>query len=539
METSMSGWSTTEEILANNRLDKLDPAMLARYESRISDAMGRRTCTEHTRQETLTAIEVWCDNRDAPMVYWLNGMAGTGKTTIAYTLASKLESRGQLGASFFCTVTSDECRKASTIIPTIAYQLARQSTPFQAALGQSLKKEPDAAKLSISKQFELLIVEPLDNIAGKMARNLIVVIDALDECYDDNVVSLILDSLFSSDRKLPLKFLITSRPEPAIYERLLVQSDTLRTLLHLHEVNEESIQRDIKLYLREGLVSVRHSEDEIDKLAALSGRLFIYAATAVRYIVPRSISVDSRSRLNTMLGINTKPSKKHSAIDALYSSLLSGAIENKDLEIDERDNILSVLWAIVSSPHPVPLEGVVKIAELDDEVAALAALAPLRSVLHISHTNTVSLFHASFSEFIFDQSRSSNFYCDERVMRHRSAQRCLRFINLQPPNSFQPGIVVSPYLIYASLNWLSFITWRAPESKELFGDLSAFYGSQFEHWLRFIESYGEETAFKIALKMASLYLWLHGVGPYLKSTTFDEPNRSLCFSVLAFKLPKT
>ncbi|CAE6529728.1 unnamed protein product [Rhizoctonia solani] len=256
--------------------------MLARYESRISDAMGRRTCTEHTRQETLTAIEVWCDNRDAPMVYWLNGMAGTGKTTIAYTLASKLESRGQLGASFFCTVTADECRKASTIIPTIAYQLARQSTPFQAALGQSLKKEPDAAKLSISKQFELLIVEPLDNIAGKMARNLIVVIDALDECYDDNVVSLILDSLFSSDRKLPLKFFITSRPEPAIYERLLVQSDTLRTLLHLHEVNEESIQRDIKLYLREGLVSVRHSEDEIDKLAALSGRLFIYAATAVR-----------------------------------------------------------------------------------------------------------------------------------------------------------------------------------------------------------------------------------------------------------------
>ncbi|KAH7317476.1 hypothetical protein B0J17DRAFT_349465 [Rhizoctonia solani] len=310
MEISMSEWSNIYDTLVSTYLDKLKPAMLAHYDSRISDAIGRRACTADTREETVTKIEEWCDDPTSPMIYWMNGMAGTGKTTIAYTLARKLESRAQLGASFFCTVTSKECRDAGSIVPTIAHQLSYRSTPFQAALVEVLKQHPNAATLTIPKQVERLLLDPLDAVGNNMAQNLVVIIDALDECHNSNVVGLILDSLFTSTGRLPIKFFITSPPEPGIYEKLAAQSNDLRSVLHLHEVCEDSIQRDIRRFLQEGLKLIHPSEDEIEKLTALSGRLFIFAATAVRYIVPESTPVDSRARLKIMLEVNSKSTKK-------------------------------------------------------------------------------------------------------------------------------------------------------------------------------------------------------------------------------------
>ncbi|CAE6474331.1 unnamed protein product [Rhizoctonia solani] len=99
----------------------------------------------------------WTYDRDAPAVYRINGMAGTDKTTIACTFAEWLERHELLAASFFCTRTSADCRDVTRIIPTIVYQLARNSAPFQSTLCDILSAEPDAGSKNISKQFERLL----------------------------------------------------------------------------------------------------------------------------------------------------------------------------------------------------------------------------------------------------------------------------------------------------------------------------------------------------------------------------------------------
>ncbi|KAH7316396.1 hypothetical protein B0J17DRAFT_686938 [Rhizoctonia solani] len=76
-------------------------------------------------------------------IYWMNGMAGAGKTTIASTFCERVEQRILLAASFFCTRNSVECRSMARIVPTIAYQLARYSIPFQSALCKILGQTPD------------------------------------------------------------------------------------------------------------------------------------------------------------------------------------------------------------------------------------------------------------------------------------------------------------------------------------------------------------------------------------------------------------
>ncbi|QRW24524.1 glycine dehydrogenase [Rhizoctonia solani] len=107
------------------KLTKLSPSMSAIYNSAESDDIKRGSCTPGTRKPQIDLLLEWAHTPDAGKTCWMNGMAGTGKTTIAYSVCSGLEKASQLGASFFCSRVIPECRQVRRIIPSIAYQLAR------------------------------------------------------------------------------------------------------------------------------------------------------------------------------------------------------------------------------------------------------------------------------------------------------------------------------------------------------------------------------------------------------------------------------
>ncbi|GAB1526505.1 hypothetical protein RhiTH_009672 [Rhizoctonia solani] len=470
----------------DNQLKELKPAMLALYNSHISHNVGRGPCTQDTRSETLAEIEKWYEDPARPAIFWLNGMAGTGKTTIAYTIASKLETQGRLGASFFCTIASEECKAATGIIPTIACQLSYQSTPFKAKLGEAIEQHPNAPTSLISNQLDWLLVDTLSAAAHNMPKSLVVVIDALDECSGRGMVGLLLKSLFvgAIAGKLPIKFLITSRPEPRIYEALASQSDDLRSVLNLHEVNQDSVRQDIRKYLQQELSSLLDHEtgDKLDCLVESSGQLFIYAATAVRYIDVENPEVDSRDRLDAMIAIESNSTQRHADIDALYDRILSRALEKK--EPFEREKILSVVWTAVCRDSPTSLTEMTVLAGLRDEKATSSALASLRSVLHVSKNQYVSTFHASFPQFILDRSRSDNFSCDMGKVREAWSLRCLKTLRIEL--SSHPNLTdVSPRLEFADWHWvILFERQQKSELTEFYSELESLFENHFEGWLR-------------------------------------------------------
>src|ERR1700749_206636 len=59
------------------------------------------TCLPNTRVDLLREIYTWADRKDGRFIYLLNGLAGTGKSTIARTVARKYFENEHLGASFF------------------------------------------------------------------------------------------------------------------------------------------------------------------------------------------------------------------------------------------------------------------------------------------------------------------------------------------------------------------------------------------------------------------------------------------------------
>ncbi|CEL54397.1 putative WD repeat-containing protein alr3466 OS=Nostoc sp, (strain PCC 7120 / UTEX 2576) GN=alr3466 PE=4 SV=1 [Rhizoctonia solani AG-1 IB] len=183
-DASLSVWNTVDEHHVYTRLEALLPSKLAAHNSRLAPEIKRRACTHDTRVQILLELNEWSLDLAVPNIYWMNGMAGTGKTTIAYTFSESLKVRKTLGASFFCSRTSGECRDIGRIMPTIAYQLARYSRPFQVALARILGSDPDIGTQSITHQFEKLIMEPLASVKDAMPTGLVVAVSSASDLVE-------------------------------------------------------------------------------------------------------------------------------------------------------------------------------------------------------------------------------------------------------------------------------------------------------------------------------------------------------------------
>ncbi|KAJ7830558.1 hypothetical protein B0H14DRAFT_3464699 [Mycena olivaceomarginata] len=128
---------------------------------------------------------------------------------------------------------------------------------------------------------EMLLQEPMQAVKSEMPESVIVVIDALDECDDGDALQQFLETLLKLAVDLPIKFFLTSRPEPAIREKMLTPGYS-PSVLHLHDIEESIVEADIKKYLTEALgsMSPTSSPNDVERLAKHAGKLFIYFPTA-------------------------------------------------------------------------------------------------------------------------------------------------------------------------------------------------------------------------------------------------------------------
>ncbi|KAG7105252.1 hypothetical protein HYQ44_016564 [Verticillium longisporum] len=179
---------------------------------------GAEACLDRTRVELLGDIREWmCDPNREPLC-WLHGKAGTGKSTIAQSVARELAAKGLLAASFFFKRGEGDRGRSRLFYPTIAAQLASSFPAAAAQMRHTIEGNPDIASKSLGEQFRMLVLKPLENVS--VASSMTVVIDALDECDGENDIKAIITQLSQIKKitSIPLNFFITSRNEPPIRE---------------------------------------------------------------------------------------------------------------------------------------------------------------------------------------------------------------------------------------------------------------------------------------------------------------------------------
>ncbi|KAG9100798.1 hypothetical protein FS749_012731 [Ceratobasidium sp. UAMH 11750] len=485
------------------RLKSLPNSPAATYRSADSDNLRRGGCTPNTRVDVLRQLHDWAYDNKSHRIYWLNGMAGTGKTTIAYSLCAQLERARKLAASFFCSRQLPACRDVNRIIPSIAYQLSLFSRPFRRAISNVLEENPEAYNQTLPEQFKQLVVDPLKEVE-EFPADRIIVLDALDECSDKDGVDRLLDIILSNTSSLPIKFFVTSRPDAKILDRMWERrAERVRTELRLHELERNTVQDDIKTYLKSNLDRIDHSPAQLETLVARSGILFIYAATVVRYIGADNYS-KSANRLDTILhsANPSSSSRGNRDIDALYTAILNEAFDDASLDDSDKACMELVLRTILCAQEPLPIATIAGLLGLDGQRSVRPALRPLLSVLHVSDTtDIITTLHESFPDFMFDRGRSDRFHCNPQQHSARLAELCFNLIEapsspfnicgLESSYVFDADVpdlgerierAISNSLGYASRHWGAHLELAQP-SPELIGRLEQFLWTRLMLWL--------------------------------------------------------
>ncbi|KAJ7192310.1 hypothetical protein GGX14DRAFT_480176, partial [Mycena pura] len=368
--------------------------------------LKREACTPNTRTSIRKKIQRWVQDPlpDAPRVFWLTGHAGSGKSTIAFSIAQHYGKNSDLlAANFFCSRQFADTRSRKYIIPSIVYQLARHSSSFRRALVAinqfGAPDEPD-------EQLNTLLVEPWKECLRQrqfQIPSFLVVVDALDEIADSEG-SIFLQELLGviSDGHLAgLRFLVTSRPDSDIVA--LCESFPPNAVCRLHQVDMDDVSGDIRMFLHAKLPALK-DQPQLEEVARRSRGFFIYAATAVRYATPRSKMNpgEQLSLLDKFLGSGPN-SRDRFLLDKLYRQILGAAFS--DLEEEQFRPRLRILHAILSIPSALSVRTIAQLDPVFSENLVEIVVKDLHAVLYIQD-NKIYSYHSSFPDFIFDSKRS-------------------------------------------------------------------------------------------------------------------------------------
>jgi hypothetical protein len=414
----------------------------APYKTDVIEGQPKRGgCAEGTREDVLEHICEWAINGSSPPMFWLRGMAGEGKSTIAFTICEFFDEDNKnpkkprdvsLGASFCCSRQVESLRRRQNIVPMLAYQLAHHSRSFATALDGA---DLDAIDTS-NKQVEKLLVTPWNASVEERPPSLpltLVVIDALDEIEDDGGEKLLKEliqatQVMAQDGAHGLKILVTSRPHPSI-----VNATKSLPVYRLEDINAEDGRKDILTYLRSALpcIAVSGQDTIYDTIADHARGLFIYAATIVRVLSGQTQKEQKRT-LAIILGNSQQAAHSPNppmAIDTLYMQVLAANLEDRYI------SRLVVLHCIICALQPMPVSTIAQVAagaaedDLDEE-ATRRLVEGLHSVLYISDKDgCVYIYHKSFSDFLLDGNRSDQKYtCNAKLLHSTISMACFRIM---------------------------------------------------------------------------------------------------------------
>ncbi|KAI9172832.1 Atypical/ALPHA protein kinase [Paramyrothecium foliicola] len=481
-------------------LGKLRTAKGAAYDSHSNEHDPK--CHVGTRVDLLQQISEWANDPDGKVVYWLQGMAGTGKSTISRTVAQSCAAKAILGASFFFKRDQNDCNRADWLLTTIAAQLVRKFRSMAKSIQDAIEADPAVVESRMQNQFEKLITNPLRSIA-RIAQSpaiVVIVIDALDECQPVNdVQSLIyLLSQTKNVKSVRLKFFVTSRPELHIHEGFGDINHAHENFV-LQEIPQSLIERDISQYLNSELETIRirfnnsvqrhralpeqwPGQSSIQKLIDMSVPLFVFAATASRFIGDRYFG-DPEYCLNTILEFQGRI-----GFSQLYTTYLPTLNQQlivhttsgyRDRSDEEKDFVVRAFRRIVGSiimlANPLPVSCLSKLLKIPER-DIWSRLDPLHAVLNMppNPEEPVRLLHLSFRDFLIDANeRSRNeFWIDAKKTHKKLASDCLTllieggFLKKDICSLISPGKprkVVEPQKIteclpkevqYACLHWI-------------------------------------------------------------------------------------
>ncbi|RXW12254.1 hypothetical protein EST38_g13600 [Candolleomyces aberdarensis] len=344
---AMDGWEILQKHTAPSALHNSG----ARYDA--------PKCDEGTRVEVTRELMEWIEDRDGPQqLLCMTGAAGSGKSALQQSIAELCAGDNILGAAYFISAADRSRNTASTIVPTIAYQLGSNHPILQRAVSAAVERDPLIFCRSLKTQMDALVVRPFENLRRSNEYDIstfpyTILMDGLNECQGElsatmdpghvnlrrnaedrqaELLAAIKNSLLNND--LPFRIFIASRPEWAIHTALGTGGSLHELAYHIQLSDQYDATEDMRRYLQRRFqdIGIRigqpdwFTEGEIETLVQAGSGQFVYVATVFKYVSERRASPTNmlKTVLNWTPGQATRPFE---ALDILYTNILSNAKE--------------------------------------------------------------------------------------------------------------------------------------------------------------------------------------------------------------------
>lgn len=483
-------------------------------------------CLNNTRTELLDHISRWIESDDERCIFWLKGMAGTGKSTVARTISRKYH-RMLLEGSFFFSRGGGIRSKADKLVTTLARQLANNNSKAREYIARAVKTQIDIMDHSLQDQWDHLVIGPLSNLdPHSVPSPVLIVIDALDECDGENDIRIILQILSTARRltNIRIRIFVTGRPEAYVnagFNKIPVPD---REVFILHQISKALVDRDIKLFFQESLNTIReeHSLDNdwpgsetILRLVKNSSGLFIWASTACRYIGKGRRASTIMKRADQAANGFISGAGPEKQLDHIYTTvLLDFALQEFEDDTDKEESyheLRTVMGTIVVLCSPLSMVSISKLLQIPlSDVKS--TLNNLQAIFNVSTelTQPIRLHHPTIRDFLINKQRCSDnaFWVDELETHRDLGDRCLFLMStmLKPDicHLESPGAVlkdvsesrieqyISPELEYACLYWAQ----HYQQSKLLLPDshqVNDFFKKYLLCWLEVVHLLGKSA----------------------------------------------
>jgi type II secretory pathway predicted ATPase ExeA len=494
------------EAVAMFNLPFVDSALFDSFTDRNEDK-----CLPGTRQELLQQVQHWGRSSDRG-IFWLSGMAGTGKSTIARTLAQSFKDKGTLGASFFFKRNKEDRATAAKFFPTIVKQLAIHIPQMIAGIQKAIEDDPAIVKKTLPEQFDKLMLQPLLAVdQGQAVSSTLIVIDALDECEPNEDVKIILTLLEQvvTATSMAIRFFLTSRPEQLFRFKFKEIGERHVQHIPLDKVHDVMTKHDITLYLREKFSEIQKNpehnlprawpgEEQIETLATRATPLFIFAATVYRFVADSRF--DPEERLQEFL-TNSSGSKLDKTYRPVLKHLLADDGSDREKLIGEFQKIIGV---IILLADPLSVSSLAELLELEEHKISIR-LRSFHSVLIIPSNRNLPIqtFHSSFHDYLLDEGTRTNteisrFWVDKGEKHELITRQCLsvmgRYLKknicgLPSYGTSRTGIdpasvarLLPPALQYACHYWVYHLS-QSTAPARILDQALLFLKEHFLHWI--------------------------------------------------------
>lgn len=377
-------------------------------------------CLPNTRVDLLREIYAWADGIDERCVFWLRGLAGTGKSTIARTVARKYYDERRLGASFFFSRGHGDVSHAAKFVTSIAFQVASAIPACRQYICNAIIERKDISSQSLRDQWEQLVLRPLLQLKKiSSPSSYVLVVDALDECNDDNNIRIIVQLLAKVQQlnEIRLRVFLTSRPEIPIRSSFSRIPEEQHQIFILHNISPPIIDHDISLFLEHNLKLIREEDcldadwpgaETIGTLVQTASGLFIWAATACKFLREGPFP-DDRLRMLVEHDVAAIPSTPEGHLDQIYTTVLQASVPAR-CDVREKKGFYTllrdILGTVVALLSPLTIRALSVILDIPKERVEIV-LKGLHAILNIPQDSSlpVRLHHPSFRDFLLSEER--------------------------------------------------------------------------------------------------------------------------------------